>query len=516
MWNTLIRGCSYSHDLQKQRAIEIYMKMLIQGLSMPDSHTFPFVLKACAYLFAKSEGQQVHGQLLKHGFDSDVYINNSLIHFYASCGNLEHAEKVFDKMPERSVVSWNAMVEGLVQLGEFDSALSLFRKMQDSFEPDGYMMLSVINACAGLRSLSLGMWAHAYISRNRENIRVNNDVLLYSSLVDMYCKCGSLQMAKQVFHSMNNHDVNSWNSIILGFASHGQGEAALRYFDLMINEGFNPNSITFVGVLSACNHRGFVDEGLKYFDRMKKDYGIEPVLEHYGCMVDLLARAGNIEKAIEIVLEMHIKPDVVIWRSLLDACCKNHADLDLSEEVTKQLLESDGGDCSGAYVLLSRVYASARRFNDVGLIRKLMNDNGVIKEPGCSVIEVDGISHQFFAGDTTHPETRLLYRVLREIEERLQKEGYEPDCSQASLVDDGDRGKAESLRLHSERLAIAMGLLNGKPGIPIRIFKNLRVCNDCHNVSKMISKVYNVEIVVRDRARFHHFKDGSCSCLDYW
>ncbi|KAJ6957994.1 pentatricopeptide repeat-containing protein [Populus alba x Populus x berolinensis] len=387
--------------------------MLQRSSPFPDNHTFPFVLKACAYLFALFEGKQAHAHLLKLGFQSDVYINNSLIHFYASCGSLESAKNVFDKMPQRSLVSWNSM--------------------------------------------------------------------------------------------------------ILGFAMHGKGELALECFERMIRiSRFVPNSITFVGVLSACNHRYMVNEGRKYFDMMVNEYKIEPQLEHYGCLVDILARAGLIDEALELVSSMPMKPDVVIWRSLLDSCCKRNASVELSENIARQILESEQGDSSGVYVLLSRVYASASRWNDVGLVRKLMTNNGILKEPGCSLIEVDGVTHEFFAGDTSHPQTKEIYQVLNVVEERLDSTGYKPDYSQAPMVDELNTSKRDSLRLHSERLAIAFGLLNLKPGMPIRIFKNLRVCDDCHKVTGLISEIFNVEIIVRDRVRFHHFKDGSCSCMDYW
>ncbi|XAR65137.1 hypothetical protein NMG60_11009116 [Bertholletia excelsa] len=517
MWNTVIRACAHSTD-RKEEAILTYFQMLNDGGVSPDKHTFPFVLKACAYLFALREGKQAHAQVLKLGLDSDVYVNNSLIHFYASCGWLDDARDVFEKMPERSVVSWNVMIDALVQLGEFETAIKLFSEMQTSFKPDGYALQSIIIACAALGALSSGMWAHAYLLK-RCDFDVSGDVLMNSSLVDMYCKCGSLEIAKQVFHRMPLRNVSSWNSMILGLAMHGQAETAIEYFNLMVAQGLMPNSVTFVGVLSACNHRGMVAEGQKYFESMMRDYKIEPVLEHYGCLVDLLARAAFIEKALDIVSNMAIKPDAVIWRSLLDACCKKNAGLELSEEVARQAMKSEpkGGVCSGVYVILSRVYAYAQRWNEVGLVRKLMTDKGVQKEPGCSSIEIDGVAHEFFSGDTSHPQTKQIYQILDVIDERLESIGYIPDISQAPLVDDEvNQGKKQSLRLHSERLAIAFGLLNMKPGVPIRVFKNLRVCSDCHNVTKLISRIYDVEIIVRDRARFHHFKHGTCSCKDYW
>ncbi|KAK6160041.1 hypothetical protein DH2020_003422 [Rehmannia glutinosa] len=400
IYNTLIRAYAHSKDHKKQ-AFLLFQELLKQESLLPDKHTFPFVLKACAYLFALSEGKQTHAHVLKHGFGSDVYVNNSLIHFYASCGHSEIARKVFDKMPERSLVSWNVIIDALVQMGEFDDALRMFVEMKPSFEPDGYTVQSVIDACAGLGALSLGMWAHAYILRKCE-IDANFDLLVKNSLIEMYCKCGSLRIAQQVFQGMSRRDVNSWNAMILGLAVHGEAERVFKHFDQMINEEkIPPNSITFVGVLSACNHRGLVEEGRRYFDIMVNEYKIEPVLQHYGCLIDLMARNGQINEALDIVSRMPMKPDDVIWRSLLDASCRQSEFLDLSEKMARQIMAGEGRASSG---------------------------------------------------DTTHPQTKEIYQFLDVIEERLKLAGFLQDFSQAPLVDEADDGKGQSLKLHSYKL----------------------------------------------------------------
>lgn len=451
------------------------------------------------------------------GFNSDTHVANSLIHFYASCGCMDVARKLFEEMPVRSRVSWNVVIDGYVRLGEFDTAIELFREMQrKAVEPDGFTMQSIVCACAGSGALSLGIWAHLCVLRKcgRE---VKDDVLINNSLVDMYMKCGSLDMAQQVFKFMPQRDTSSWNALILGLAMHGHVKEALDAFSHMCNmEILKPNHITFVGVLSACSHGGLVNEGRKFFDSMFADYKIEPQIEHYGCMINLLALKGLMDEALNLVSTMPIKPDVVIWRSLLNGCCRQNASIEVSESVAEQVLELEGGMLSGVYVLLSHVYASADCWNDVGLVRRLMDDIGIKKEPGCSSIEIDGVVHEFFAGDTSHPRSNEIYETLNTVECRLISGGYEPDLSQAPMIAEADGGKQHSLRLHSERLAIAFGLLNVKQGAPIRILKNLRICSDCHKVTKLISSIFDVEIVVRDRIRFHRFKDGSCSCNDYW
>ncbi|KAJ8645076.1 hypothetical protein MRB53_006824 [Persea americana] len=516
IWNTLIRAYARSPE-HKFNSLVLYRRMLIDGRILPDKFTFPFVLKACAFLFANTEGRQIHAQVFKMGFQADTHVGNSLIHFYTSCGCLDDGRRLFDRMLERSVVSWNVTIDGYVRWGEFDTAIGLFREMQEkSFAPDQFTMQSLVCACAGLAALSIGMWSHVYVIRRCAR-EVAGDVLISNSLIDMYMKCGSLDMACQVFKSMPQRDVASWNALILGFAMHGHVQEALDAFACMCTIAvLKPNSITFVGILSACSHGGLVNEGRRFFYSMVAEYNIEPQVEHYGCMVNLLSRSGFMDEALDLISVMPIKPDVVIWRSLLDCCCKQNASIEVSESLAKQALESEGGVSSGVYVLLSRVYASAERWNDVGLVRRLMGEIGIKKEPGCSSMEMDGTIHEFMAGDTSHLQSKEIYEMLKTIEDRLASIGYKPDLSQASMIADVDDGRQHSLRLHGERLAIAFGLLNMKKGTPIRIFKNLRVCNDCHNVIKLISKVFDVEIIVRDRIRFHRFRDGSCSCMDYW
>lgn len=520
-YNTLIRAHSRSSPLddekKKRLSIQLYRRMLLSGVS-PDNHTFPFVLRASAFLFAFSEGSQIHSHIFKLGLSSDVYVANSLVHFYSSCGRLSLARQVFDDMPDRNHVSWNAIVDAYAAGGEYETALHLFRTMMTNtaMMPDAYTLQSVLCACAGLGSLSLGMWAHAFMMRKCE-AKILDDILINNSLLDLYSKCGAIRMARQVFHRMPTRDVASWNVMILGYAMHGRIRESLEAFqDMRTVGGLKPNSITFVAVLSACKHGGLVTEGRRYFDLMTNEFGLQPQLEHFGCMVDLLARAGLIAEALEVVKSMRCKPDTVIWRSILDACCKQNAGTDISSLVAKHALESEELATSGTYVLLSKVYALAERWNDVGLVRRIMTEKGIKKEPGCSSIEMDGFVHEFMAGDTSHPQSEEIYEKISEVESKLAAVGYKPDSSQAPMVAGLDGVKLGSLRLHSERIAIAFGLLNASKGVPIRILKNLRVCGDCHTVTKLISSVYDVEIVVRDRTRFHHFRDGSCSCMDYW
>ncbi|ONK64832.1 uncharacterized protein A4U43_C07F30430 [Asparagus officinalis] len=365
------------------------------------------------------------------------------------------------------------------------------------------------------------LWAHAFMmNRSGGGGRgkdVLDDVLINNSLLDLYSKCGLSGWLVR-FSTGCARDVPSWNSMILGCATHGRVRESLDLFeDLCAADGLKPNSITFVAVLSACKHGGLVNEGRRYFGLMTNELGLEPELEHFGCMVDLLARAGFISEALDVVNEMNCKPDAVIWRCILDACCKKNVGIDLSSSVAQKAIEAgDEHANSGTYVLLSKVYALANRWDDVGSVRKIMSERGIRKEPGCSSIEIDGLVHEFIAGDTSHPQSDEIYAKMGEVEDKLASVGYRPDSSQAPMVAGVEGVKSGSLKFHSERIAIAFGLLNAKKGMPIRVLKNLRVCGDCHTMTKLISRAYDVEIVVRDRTRFHHFKDGSCSCMDYW
>lgn len=274
-----------------------------------------------------------------------------------------------------------------------------------------------------------------------------------------------------------------------------------------------PTEITFVGVLYACSHCGMVDEGFNYFRMMKEEYGIVPRIEHYGCMIDLLGRAGLVKEAYEYINNMPMQPNAVIWRTLLGACTI-HGHLALGETARAHIRELEPGH-SGDYVLLSNLYASERRWSDVQKVRRTMLSDGVRKTPGYSIVELRNCIYEFTMGDRSHPQSEKIYTMLAEITNLLKPKGYVPHTENV-LADIEEEEKENALSYHSEKIAIAFMILNTASGIPIRIWKNLRVCADCHLAIKLISKVYEREIVVRDRSRFHHFRDGSCSCRDYW
>ncbi|RZC43660.1 hypothetical protein C5167_036613 [Papaver somniferum] len=473
----MIRG--YAESENPTPVIQIYKQMHVSSI-LPDTHTYPFLLKAIAKSMAVKEGEMIHSVTIRNGFQSCVFAQNTLLHMYAACGLAESAHKLFGCMSERNLVSWNSVINGFAT-----------------------------NACAELGALYLGRRVHVYIFK----VGLHSNLHAANSLIDLYAKCGSIWEAHAVFDEMERRNVVSWTSLIVGLAVNGFGEDALELFGKLERERLIPSEITFVGVLYACSHCGMVDEGFEYFRRMREEYGIPPKIEHYGCLVDLLGRAGQVQKAHNFILSMPVKPNAVIWRTLLGACMirKN---LTLGEVARAELFRLEPKH-SGDYVMISNLYASEGRWSDVHEVRTTMCRKGVKKAPGHSLVELRNCVHEFFMGDKSHPQTEEIYEKLEEMMMKLRLEGYSPRTSNVH-ADIEEEEKEKNLSYHSEKVAIAFALINTSPGTPIRVVKNLRVCGDCHLAIKLISKVYGREIIVRDRSRFHHFRDGLCSCKDYW
>ncbi|CAK9882156.1 unnamed protein product [Sphagnum jensenii] len=293
-WNAMIFGhvkCGEGH-----KALQLFQKMQHEGVQ-PDPATYVGVLNACAGLRALEEGRRAHQLIMQTGCEADVFVGSSLIDMYAKCGSMEEASRVFNKLPSW-VVCWNAMIFGHVKCGEGHKALQLFQKMQhEGVQPDPATYVGVLNACANVVALEEGRRTHERIIQSR----CESNVFVKSSLLDMYAKCGSMEDACRVFNTMPSHDVVSWNALLGGFAMHGQGKEALVHFERMCEEGVHPDDITFVCLLSACSHAGFVDEGLRFNALMTTVYRIPAKLEHYTCMVDLLGRAGHLQEAENMI-----------------------------------------------------------------------------------------------------------------------------------------------------------------------------------------------------------------------
>jgi pentatricopeptide repeat protein len=448
------------------------------------------------------------------GTDNDMVAWNCLLRGYAQeGGDAGLLHDFFARMPSRDSVSWNTVLSWCVVNGKYDEAIAVFREMLASQEcqPDRVTLVSVVSAIAYLGALAQGLWAHAYVFRKGVEVEEK----LSSALINMYSKCGFIEGAVYVFDNVRGkRSLDTWNAMLAGFTANGCSERALELFTRMESTGLMPNKITFNCVLNACSHRGLVEEGMRCFQRMSRVYGIEPDIAHYGCMVDLFCRAGMFEKAEEIIQIMPMEPDASMLKALLGAC-RTHKNLEVGKKAGHRLIEAAPNDHAG-YVLLSNIYALDGNWGGVHKVRKLMLDRGVLKTPGSSSVELNGVIHEFISGDKSHSRKRDIYKMLGEICQQLKSAGYTPDTSQVLLDIDDEDVKESSLALHSEKLAIAFGLISTAPGTPIRVVNNLRICGDCHNAIKLLSKIYGRCIIVRDANRFHHFRKGSCSCGDYW
>jgi pentatricopeptide repeat protein len=368
----------------------------------------------------------------------------------------------------------------------------------------------MLSASSSVTSLNHGKQIHASAIRSGEALSPS----VGNALTTMYAKAGSINGARKVFNLLRqNRDTVSWTSMIMALAQHGLGEEAIELFEQMLALGIKPDHITYVGVLSACTHGGLVEQGRSYFDLMKNVHKIDPTLSHYACMVDLFGRAGLLQEAYKFVENMPMEPDVIAWGSLLSSC-KVYKNVDLAQVAAERLLLIEPNN-SGAYSALANVYSSCGKWDDAAKIRKLMKARGVKKEQGLSWVQIQNKTHVFGVEDGLHPQKDEIYKMMDKIWKEIKKMGFAPD-TESVLHDLEVEVKDQILRYHSEKLAIAFGIISTPENTTLRIMKNLRVCNDCHNAIKFISKLVDREIIVRDATRFHHFKDGSCSCKDYW
>ncbi|ONK61134.1 uncharacterized protein A4U43_C08F26590 [Asparagus officinalis] len=544
-YNTLIRAFSESDD-NPLEALQIFLQLLHYEPLQPNRYTFPSILKACARIKGYEHGRQIHCLIVKLGIAHDGFVFTNLVRMYSVCGLMDDAQslvrkssflsgneagivlnnilidgyfrlrmirearEVFETMSNRTVVSWNGMISNLVEIGLFKEAIDIFHRMQvEGMKPNYVTLVSVLPAISRIGALELGKWVHLYAERSGIVV----DDILGSALVDMYSKCGNIEKAIQVFEGLPKGSPITWNALISGLAMHGQARQALKYFKAMEQASVSPSDVTFIGILNACSHAGFVCEGRNYFDIMVKGYGLRPRLEHYGCLVDMLGRAGRIEEAVEIVKKMPVKPDDVIYKALLSACML-HENSELGAWAANKLVELAPYD-SGCYVLLSNLYASMGDWEAVANVRLKMKELDIRKDPGCSWITVDGIVHEFVVEDDTHPRATEIKSMLEEMADKLRSEGYVPD-TRGVLVNIDEEEKESAVLHHSEKIALSFGLISTNPGVSLQIVKNLRICADCHESIKLASKIYGRRIIVRDRIRFHHFEDGFCSCNNYW
>jgi len=438
--------------------------MLAMG-EMPDEYSYSFVISACARGKLIRVGEKIHGRVLVDGFCSNLFVQTNLVNLYGGmenarkvfdemcvrnvvtwntlvagyvkCGDVDGARKVFDEMPERNVVSWTTLVSGYAQNGGCKEALCLLREMLCTrMELDQVTLVAALSACAEIGDLKMGRWIHSYIDRNWNIKSEKRTVRLNNALLHMYAGCGVIDDAYKLFKRMRLRSTVSWTTMISGFAKQGRGEDALSVFQQMENtqdDGSKPDAITMLVVLTACSHSGFVEQGRCIFNNMSKIWGIEPKIEHYGCMVDLLSRAGLLDEAYKLVETMPMEPNDAIWGALLGGC-RIYKNVNLASEIGQKLgnLNLDDDKAAAYLVLLSNVYAGAKRWKDVADMRGKMVELELKKAPGRSWVQIGESVHEFLAGDWSHKHECLTYEMLVLVTVEARLSGYKPDVYQAA------------------------------------------------------------------------------------
>ncbi|XP_021903836.1 pentatricopeptide repeat-containing protein At5g48910-like [Carica papaya] len=499
IYNTMIKANSLTHT-SCLNSLVIFRSMIHLSGLLPNRYSFVFVFKACGKGLEVLEGEQVRVHAVKVGLESNLFVSNALIGMYASWGLVDEARRVFDGSLNRDLYSWNIMMAGYVGRGVMNQAKDLFDEMP----------------ARDVVSWSTVIAGYVQVEYLREQMKGITDVLFFLLIIQLN-ELALLIMRLGEPHpkkSASKEKIWPWNAMIGGFAMHGKSWEAIDLFEQMKFRRVAPNKVTFIALLTACSHGYMVDEGRDYFKSMATSYSIEPEIEHYGCMVDLLGRAGLLDEVEETILNMPMVPDAAIWGAFLGAC-RIHKDIERGERIGNFIKGLDSNHI-GCHVLLANMYSASGRWSDATAVREKLEESGRQKIPGCSSIELNGVFHQFLVGDQSHPQTKQIFLFLDKMTRRLKIAGYVPEVGEVLLDINDEEEKETALSRHSEKLAIAFGLMNTAPRTPIRIVKNLRVCGDCHEATKFISKVYDREIIVRDRIRYHHFKNGLCSCKDYW
>ncbi|XP_019192099.1 PREDICTED: pentatricopeptide repeat-containing protein At2g33680 [Ipomoea nil] len=418
-WSAMVTG--YAQNGNGERALKLFSEMHVCGV-MPSEYTLVGVLNACSDVVAVSEGRQVHGYLVKLGFESQMYIMTALVDMYAKCGKIDDARSGFDCLGESDIVLWTSMIAGYVQNGDSESAMNMYCRMRGKgIMPNELTMASVLKACSSLAALEQGKQIHAHTVKYGFSLTVP----VGSALATMYAKCGSLTDGDLVFTRMPDKDVASWNSMISGLSQNGHGTEALQVFEEMRMVGGKPDYVTFVNILSACSHMGLVEKGWDYFKMMSGEFGIEPGVEHDACMVDILGRAGKLYEAKEFILSATIDHGLCLWRILLSAC-RNYRNYELGAYAGEKLMEL-GSLESSAYVLLSSIYSALGRVQDVERVRHLMSLRCVTKEPGCSWIELKTRFHVFVVSDQLHPQIKEIREEVQKLSKLMKDEDCELD-----------------------------------------------------------------------------------------
>lgn len=514
-WNSMIAVFQF-HGLGAQ-ALDLFMQMHYDGIGF-DCATLISVLSS---IWGSSHNgsnlclrlcSQLHCLTVKSGFISDVKVATALVKAYSDLGGyIDDCYRLFlETSCYGDIVSWTSIITTFAERDPEEAFFLYSQLCRGELAPDRYTFSIVLKACAGLMTERNASAVHSQVIK----AGFGSDTVLLNSLIHAYARSPSVSFSKQVFDELRDRDVISWNSMLKAYALHGQAKEALQLFSQM---KVQPDPTTFVALLFACSHAGLVEEGIEIFESMSENYGIVPHIDHYACMVDIFGRAGQIHEAEKLISMMPMEPDSVVWSALLGSCRK-HGKTELAKLAADKLKELEPGKSLG-YVQISNVFSSSGNFDEAGLIWKEMKGYGVKKEPGLSWIEIWNQVHEFASGGQSHPEREVICRNLEGLIGQLKEMGYVPETSLA-LHDVEEEQKEEHLYHHSEKLALMFAIMNQDSlsggGSVVRIIKNIRICIDCHKFMKLASKLFQKEIVVRDSNRFHHFRDGICSCNDYW
>lgn len=572
-WNSLLSG-HIAHGSYVE-SLTVLRRMQALGFR-PDASSVSSLLQAVTELGLVEYGQEIHGYIIRNQLDYDVYVETSLLDMYVKNDRLDCAETVFGIMKNRNIVAWNLLISGYSTRGRIEDTRKLLSLMeeegvkpdlvtwnslvsgysvsghskealdtiylmkesgflpdvvswtslisgssknekyiqsfkffnqmqQEGIKPNSATLSTLLRTCGSLGLLQMGEKIHSLSVKNG----FLEDVYVTTALIDMYSKSGNLEKAYQVFLNSANKTLVTWNCMIMGLAIHSQGKKAISLFHEMSGVGVEPDDITFTALLSACKNSGLIDEGWKYFDSMSSDYNITPTVEHYSCMVDLLGKAGYLDEAWDFIQTMPLEPDATIWGAFLSSC-QNYKNIEFAEIAANRLFQLEPYNSSN-YVLMMSLYAMSSRWDDVENVRDKMADAGVKNGPVWSWIQINDKIHMFNADGKLHPDTGEIYFELFHLVSEMKKLGYTPDtrCVYQNIE---EVEKEKILMSHTEKLAITYGLMKTESSVPIWVIKNTRVCSDCHTAAKYMSLVGNRDIFIREGTRFHHFREGKCSC----
>ncbi|KAJ8752550.1 hypothetical protein K2173_005439 [Erythroxylum novogranatense] len=505
-WTMMITGLVDMGDYSE--AFRLFLLMWDE-LSDGDSRIFATIIRASAGLGMISTGRELHSCTLKMGVSDDVFVSCALIDMYSKCGSIEDAHCVFDEMPEKTTVGWNSIIAAYALHGYSEEALDMYYEMRDSgVKLDHFTFSIIVRICARLASLEHAKEAHAALIRHG----FGSDIVANTALVDFYSKWGRVEDARHVFDKMPCKNVISWNALLAGYGNQGQGVEAVELFEQMLKAKMKPNHVTFLAVLSACSYSGLSEQGWEIFRSMGRDYKINPRAMHYACMIELLGREGLLDEAFALLRGASFKPNANMWSAILTAARMND-NLDLGKFAAEKLYGMEPEKLNN-YVVLLNVYNESGKLKEAAAVFQTLKRKGLRMLPARSWIEVLKQPHCFHSGDRCHPQRKEIYQKLDNLMLQISKHGYA--SKEKTLLPDVDEQEEHILKYHSEKLAVAFGLINTPYWKPLQIVQGHRICDDCHNAIKLISMVTGRKIVIRDGSRFHHFKDGSCSCGDYW